>query len=62
MKKTAQRIVRTLKTTYNGFPAGTIVSAWEPRRENGAPVFECYASYNRNGASYVGVVPAALLA
>lgn len=61
MKTTVTRVIRTLKTTYNGFPAGTLVSAWQPRREHGATVYECYASYNQRGETYVGVVPAALL-
>lgn len=62
MKHKINRLICTLKTTYNGFPAGTLVTAWQPRKDHGATVYECYASYNQRSDTYVGVVPSSFLA
>ncbi len=60
MKQT--RTIRTLKTTYNNFPAGTLVSIWEePVPRGGFTLYRCYASYNKSAETYIGLVPSILL-
>ena len=61
MKQTVNRVIRTLKTTYNGYPAGTIVSCWDKLPHNGMTVYFCYASYNKRRETYIGKVPDFLL-